>query len=222
MVLAVASAACSATHQVGTKESPTGTSCAFLSPDVCKRLEPADTGKADVMGLRYVNPNAQWTHYKKILLAPVGFWGGDDTSVSKEDQIALTNYFDQALRQALTKKLQVVQAPGPATIEIDVALADVGKATPVLRTVSMVAPQAHASSTLKYVAAGTYAFVGGAQAEAKLSNALSGEILGAGIDRHVGGGAETAAQGDAEKAMNAWAEKLAERLSAWTSGAARP
>ena len=74
--------------------------------------------------------------------------------------------------------------------------------------------------------AGSYPFVGGAQAEFKITDSTTGDILAAGVDRRIGGGAiTTAAQwewGDAENAMKEWAKLAAEWLSAWTGGAARP
>jgi hypothetical protein len=93
----------------------------------------------------------------------------------------------------------------------------------VLRSVSMVIPQARALGTLKYLATGTYPFVGEAQAEAKLSDGAAGQLLGEWVDKRVGGGSiKAAAQwqwGDAENAMTAWATMAAEKLSSWTSGA---
>jgi uncharacterized protein DUF3313 len=93
----------------------------------------------------------------------------------------------------------------------------------VLRSVSMVIPQARALGTLKYLATGTYPFVGEAQAQAKLSDGATGQLLGEWVDKRVGGGSiKAAAQwqwGDAENAMTAWATMAAEKLSSWTSGA---
>jgi hypothetical protein len=55
---------------------------------------------------------------------------------------------------------------------------------------------------------------------------VTGRILVAGVDRRIGGGnISTAAQwewGDAENVMKEWAKLAAERLSAWTKGAAKP
>jgi hypothetical protein len=105
---------------------------------------------------------------------------------------------------------------------IQVALIDAQTATPVLRTISMVVPQARALATLKYVATGTYAFVGSAQAEAKVLDSMTHQVLAAAVDKRVGGGSiKTAAQwqwGDAENAMTAWAQQLTQRLSSCTSG----
>jgi hypothetical protein len=215
------------------KVSDSQNACPFLGSGVCAKLNPTDTpgrfsagavnGTADTQAaLRYVNPNARWTQYKKVLIAPVTFWGGDDTKVSAEEQQKLTNYFHQALQQQLSTKFQVVDQPGPGLMTVAVALEDASGATPILRSVSMVVPQARALATLKYAATGTYAFVGSAQAEGKVTDSVTGEVLAAAVDKRVGGGSiASAAQwqwGDAENAMKAWAQELTIRLSSWTSG----
>ena len=88
----------------------------------------------------------------------------------------------------------------------------------------MLVPQARALSTLKYLATGTYPFVGGAQAEAKVTDSVSGEILALAVDKRIGGGAFTNAfqwkWGDAENVVNAWINMITTRLSALTSGTA--
>ena len=228
--LALAALGCATTQQAKLDKE---NYCAFLGSDVCAKLTPTETpgrlsgaaiaGTGDPeAGLRYVDPNAQWTSYSKVMIAPVTFWGGEDTKLSADDQHKLTNFFYHAIEQQLAKKFAVVQEPGPGVMTVQVALLDAETATPVLRTISMIVPQARGLSTLKYLATGSYAFVGGAEAEAKVLDSLTNEVLTAGVDRRIGGGSlKTAAQwqwGDAENAMNAWAEQLANRLSTWTSG----
>jgi hypothetical protein len=78
---------------------------------------------------------------------------------------------------------------------VEVAISDAQAATPVLRSVTMVVPQARALGTLKYLATGTYPFVDAAQAEGRLFDGGTGMTLGAWVDRRVGGGnISTAAQ----------------------------
>jgi len=235
LALAAGMAGCAVTQQV--KVEKPQAYCAFLGGDLCAQLTPTDvpgrfsgaavtSGGTPQAGLRYINPNAQWPRYKKVLIAPVIFWAGENTTVSAADRHALTRYFSKALYDALSTKFQVVAEPGAGVMEIQVALNDAESATPVLRTISMIVPQARALATLKYVATGTYAFVGGAQAEVKVSDSVTGQVLAAAVDRRVGGGSiATAAQwkwGDAENAINAWAQQTTARLSSWTSGAAKP
>jgi uncharacterized protein DUF3313 len=120
------------------------------------------------------------------------------------------------LVNAFQSKFQVLDAPGPGVLQIQVAVTNAEAATPVLRTVSMAVPQARVLATLKYAATGTYPFVGSAQGELEARDALDGRVLAAAIDRRVGGGSITTATqwqwGDAEKAMDQWAQISVNRL----------
>jgi hypothetical protein len=216
-------AGCSTTQRVKVRNPA---HCVFLRPIVCARLEPAG-GK--LIDMRYVNPNAKWQQYNKIMIMPITFWGSgtdEKDKLSASDRQALADYFHATLVEHLGEKFTVVDQPGPGVMKLQIAITDADAATPVLRTVSMVVPQARALNTLKYLATGTYGFIGSAQAEAELTDSVTGQLLVAGMDRQVGGGSiQTAAQwqwGDAENAMDTWAELLTTRLSSWTSGTATP
>jgi uncharacterized protein DUF3313 len=58
---------------------------------------------------------------------------------------------------------------------------------------------------VSYLATGTYPFIGEAQGEAKLTDAVSGQLLGDWVDKRVSGGSIKATApwqwGDAENAM---------------------
>jgi hypothetical protein len=220
-VIAVAAgvSACSATKPVKVEDKNI---CPFLGAEVCAKLV-ASTAQPN---LHYVNPDAHWTQYNAVVIAPVTFWGGADTTVPTTDQQALTNYFYQAIRTQMAKTYSVVEQPGPGVMQIQVAIDDVQSATPVLRTISLVVPQARPLDALKYLATGTYPFAGSAQVEGKVTDSMSGQVLAAGVYRRIGGSAVTAADqwkwGDVENAMSTWAQQLAERLHGWTSGATPP
>jgi len=220
LCLAALASACTPTQQVKVVKSDIN--CGFLGSD-CNRLTAGAEGQA---ALRYVNPSANWKQYNKVTIDPVTFWGSDSTQISAADQQTLVNYFEQALREELGKKFQIVDQAGPGVMRVQVAITDATAATPGLRTISVIVPQARALNTLKYAATGTYSFIGSAQAEAKITDAATGQLLAEAVDRRVGGGSiEAAAQwqwGDAENAMHAWAVQMADRLSSWTSGAATP
>jgi len=210
--------ACSATQKVAVNQSDVN--CVFLAND-CAQLTPGGKHQAD---LRYVNPAAQWTQYNKILLDPVTFWAGDSTPISASDQQMLVNYFFQQLKAKLGQKFAIVNQPGPGVMKLDVAITDADTATPVLRSISMIVPQAHMLANLENLATGSFPFVGAAQAEAKVTDSVSGQILAMAVDKRIGGGEFTTGfqwqWGDAEDAVNAWADLAVNRLSAWTSGKA--
>ncbi len=189
----------------------------------CNKLTPGSDNQA---ALRYVNPAAKWGQYNKIIIAPVTYWGSEEAKIPQSDQQTLVNYFQQTLKEQLGKKFQVVDEPGPGVITLTVALTDAESATPVMRSISMIIPQAHMSANLKYLATGTFPFVGGAQVEGKVTDAVSGQVLAAFVDKRLGGGSMAAGfqwqWGDVENAMKFWSETAANKLSAWTSGTETP
>jgi hypothetical protein len=177
---------CSTTQRVKVRHPG---DCVFLRPIVCANLKPAGGKMVD---MRYVNPNAKWQQYSKVMIMPITFWGSDkdQDTLSAADRQALADYFHATLVTHLAEKFAVVDQPGPGVMKLQIAITDAEAATPALRTVSMVVPQARALNTLKYLATG-HGFVG-------------------------------SAQGDALNAMDSWATLLTTRLSSWTSGTAAP
>jgi Protein of unknown function (DUF3313) len=211
---------CSTTQQVAVKDQPA--ICAFLG-EVCHELQPGAQGEA---GLRWVNPTSDPTRYDKVIVEVVGFFGTDASKVPPAEQERLTALFQQSLTEALAARYQVVDQSAPGTVQLQVIFLDAEAATPGLRSVSMAIPQARLLGTGYYAVSGRYPFVGGGQAAFKATDAVTGQALGAGVDRRVGGGAlQTAAQwqwGDAENAIKAWSQQLADGMYAYTSGARKP
>lgn len=184
----------------------------FMGADA-SRLRPGPEGGA---ALVYVNPNAQWSKYNKIQLQPVEFWAAADSKVSTADQQTLTTYFYNVLKTDLQKHYTVVDQPGPDTMSLRVALMDATSATPGLRTVSVVVPQLKVINMAQSMVTGSYAFVGSAEAEMKATDSSTGELLAAGVDKRAGGagikGAASFQWGDAQNAMDYWADRFTNRV----------
>lgn len=189
------------------------------------KLKPGDSAKGQAL-LAYVNPDARWSQYKKIMIDPVTYWGDDSSKFLPPDQQALTTYFRSALETQFATKFQLVDTPGPGVLKLHVAITDADSAVPGLRTVSLIVPQARALNTLQSVATDKWAFAGSCEIEGRLSDAASGRTLGEMVDKRLGGGALSAAAqwqwGDAKNALDTWAAKYAARVYAWTTGAAAP
>ncbi|MEI6336875.1 MAG: DUF3313 domain-containing protein, partial [Methylococcaceae bacterium] len=160
----LALSACTTTQKVAINSS--GVNCAFLASE-CSLLT---VGGKEQAGLRYINPAARWSQYNKVLLDPVTFWGGDSTKISAADQQMLVNYASQQFKEQLGQKFQIVDQAGPGVMKIGVALTDAESATPGLRSISIIVPQAHMLSNLKYLATGSMPFVGAAQGEVKITD----------------------------------------------------
>jgi hypothetical protein len=185
----------------------------FLGPDASKLAPGPEGGPA----LVWVNPNAQWSQYNKVLLEPVQFWAADDSKVSPADQQTLTTYFYNALQTNLQKSsLAPVNQPGPGVIKLQVALMDATTVTPGLRSVSVIVPQARILNLAQSMATGSYAFVGSAEAEMKATDSVSNELLAEAVDKRAGGlGLKSAASfkwGDAQNAMDYWAQRIPQRF----------
>jgi hypothetical protein len=187
----------------------------FLGSDYALLAPPAaDSGQKAM--LVYTNMNANFTSYNKIMIAPVTFWAADDSKVSAADQQALCNYAYNTFVKDIGKNFTIVDQPGPGVLKLSIALTDATSAVPVLRSISVVVPQARALSTIKMAATGTYAFVGSAEGAAKLNDSVSGQLLAAWSDKRVGGTSVTNIDvfqwGDAEHAIDYWANGLDQRL----------
>jgi hypothetical protein len=187
----------------------------FLGNDYSLLTPPAEGGDQKAM-LRYVNPNTIWSSYNKIMIAPVTFWAADDSKISGADQQALCNYMFTVLEKDLGKNFVIVDQPGPGVVKVSAALTDATAATPGLRSISVIVPQARALSVIKMAATGTYLFVGSAQGALKVNDSTSGQLLAAAVDKRVGGASITNVTvfqwGDAENAMDYWAKLIDERL----------
>jgi len=93
---------------------------------------------------------------------------------------------------------------------------DATTATPGLRSISVIVPQARVLNAAQSLATDSYAFVGSAEAEMKATDSVSGELLAEAVDKRAGGmglkGATSFQWGDAQNAMDYWAQRIPQRL----------
>jgi hypothetical protein len=201
----------------GGQAAPSG-AAQFLGSDA-SLLQPGAEGQAAYI---YINPNAQWSSYKKVLLKPVEFWDTPDTGVSPDNQKMLTSYFFNSLQKNLQQNFTIVDQPGPGVIIFAVAIINAEAATPGLRSVSLVIPQARILNYAQSLATGHAAFAGSAEAAFKATDSSTGQLLAESVDKRIGGMAvSNAAQiqwGDAESAMDYWSQKIAHRAVALGAG----
>lgn len=210
---------CAETYQVKGDVEKTG----FLV-DAYPLLKPGKEGEANLV---YINPEAKWRIYNKIMLDPVTVWLGKDavakdTGVVPPDDVrALANLAYQKLSEQLAKDYALVQESGPEVMRLSAALTDVEHGMPVLDAVSTIHPATHIISEGKKLASGTHSFVGGASVEVRIVDSQTGKLLGAGIDRRAGGKTLTKGFGywaDVENILDYWAAKIRWRLCTQRKG----
>lgn len=214
----IALAACAVTTQQPLSEVEKAPRSGFLSD--YSLLQPGKEGQAR---LRYVNPNADWNSYTGIFIEPVVFISDADERVDPKDQQVLSSYYYNALKTHLSGVLPIVDQPGPHVLVVRAALSDVSSATPGLRTISVVVPQARVINAAQSLATDSYAFVGSARSEGEFKDGGTGQTLAEAVDGRSGGmsikNAGVWKWGDAENVMDYWAELAAKRLNEFRSGA---
>lgn len=187
----------------------------FLGADAAKLHK----GGKDEPALVYRTPDVDWASYTKMLLDPVTLWrpaDAPDQGISHADAQMLSDYFYQLIYAKFSQEIEMVKTPQPHTLRAKVAITKAEKSDVVLDVVSTVVPELHAVSSLKRLVSGKPAFVGAAQIEVKVTDAMTGELLFASVAERVGGKTLDAkhlqAWGEVEQAMQFWVDQAAYRF----------
>ena len=174
-------------------------------------------GENDEALLVDINPNVDWTSYSKMMLDPVTVWKDAQTKdVAPEDLQRLADFLFAKLHEQLSQDYTMVQQPGPDVIRATFALTEAEASAPVMDTITSVVPQLRILTGIKgLMVGGKPGFVGSASLEARLTDAESGTVLIAAVDRR--GGTKnisgvTSEWNDVEQAYIYWAEKTRWRL----------
>ena len=143
----------------------------------------------------YRKPDVDFSHYEKVLLDPVIFYWKHTNRLEEvpDDAQILTDKLNRLLRKELSEYYQMVSAPEKNTMRMTVALTDVKKTSTYLGAGYL----ALASKKLSETALDTPALVGEASVEIKITDAASGEMLAAVVDRRLG-------SGKIEKSVSSW------------------
>ncbi|NKB80513.1 MAG: DUF3313 family protein [Nitrospirales bacterium] len=169
--------------------------------------------------LIYRHPIISLASYDKALIDTVTVWLKGDSGLSeiplrelRQLQLLLHVKIIEALRR---ESYHIVQEPGPRVMRIQAALTEAEQSNVVLDMVSTILPQAHLLSGAKKLATGTHSFVGKAGIEAKITDAETGELLVAAVDRRAGGKTlqgSTNSWDDVEQAFQFWSDRFSYRL----------
>ena len=201
----------------GTRHAMKVDKSGFLGEGLYSKMTKGDEDKLE-SALKWRDDSAIASgQYTKILLDPIVMYrqpqhqGG---GTSNEDSQMLLNYFHNKLYLELGKHFDMVEKPAPKTARYQVALTDYEQSWVALDMVSTAVPQLLVVAELKGLATEKPTFVGGAQVEAKVSDAETGKVLAALVDRRVGG--KTLSKGfdswsDVKNTMDFWALQAAYR-----------
>jgi len=170
-----------------------------------------EKGTDDQALYRYANPKADIKKYTKIMIDPVIVSKSAELDASDlENWQKLANNAYVYLNQELSKDYQVATSPDPQTLRIQLAILDADTSKPVRNFLSTFMPIGMGLSAVRYVATGKQSGVGEISAEFKLTDAATGELLAAAVDRRVGGKALSGIWDtwyNADEALKYWAQK---------------
>jgi hypothetical protein len=215
-ILVAASALLLSTACVTSSRARTVTPSAFLGDSARLLIKGEDTH--DTL-LSYRKHGTDWHSYDKVFLEPVAIWTPSGSPVSAAEagdfQIVIDN-FQKALGARLSKDYTLVDAPAPGALAVRVAILNGRQANIALKVAKNIAPFAGLADFAWTLATGKPGFVGEVSFEYMIRDAVTGELLGAGADRRVGGTQISKATfttwGDVEKILNYWSELTAYRL----------
>lgn len=173
-------------------------------------------GKGSEIARVYINPEADFSKYDKVILDPVAVWRSPKTQLNKlesEELEKLVDYFYTAVYEKLSANYQIVEEPGPGVLRIRLALTEAKGSNFLFNTASTVSPVGLALSTTKKLATGSHAFVGKAAVEGEVLDSVTNTRLMAGIDERAGNKNPLGGKwGDAQRAFDFWAQRLQMRL----------
>ena len=167
--------------------------------------------------LRYINPEADWRSYDKIVFDSVTVWKNEETQdVSPEDLQMLTDFVYDKFHEALSQDYTIVTQPGPGVMRVAFAITEAEASSPTADVVTSIIPQTRILTGIKgYAVGGKPGFVGSAGLEAKVTDAKTGKILLEAVDRR-GGTKDLSGMtndwNDVEKAYIYWASAIRYRL----------
>ena len=153
-------------------------------------------GSANQALYTYAKPGVNVASYTKMLVDPVVVYNPAKESNPEDVQKSVNNFYS-ILVKTLSKDYEMAKEPGPQTLRLQVAVTNISAGSGVGQTITSILPPGIIAGLATDWITGKPAFAGEASVEAKIIDASTGELLGAGVDRRI-------ADKNIETAMNTW------------------
>ncbi|MFA5092900.1 MAG: DUF3313 domain-containing protein [Candidatus Omnitrophota bacterium] len=211
LFIALAIVGCASTEQV-----PNVRQSGFLGD--YSNLHKGRSGQAEFV---YRDLNADFGKYQKIIIDPVQLWAAQDedstlSKLSREDQQLLVDYLFVALTDSLKRDYIIVNTPGPDVMRMRCAITEARAENQVRDLVSTVCPYGLGISYAKRIITGTHSGVGVVSIEGEVVDSITGQRLGAVMDRRAGTksiSGKFTRWGDVQDAFNFWARRIQTNLA---------
>lgn len=173
-------------------------------------------GVADRAALSYVKPGVDLKKYNKIMFERIVVMLSAQAETKELDPAMLkelTDYYAQALFNAVKDGYEVVDQPGADVLRVRVAITGLKPSKPVANTMSTIIPVGMVVAGATKAVSGDNLGTGEASTEFELLDSMSGERLAAAVDRRQGGKAVFRGKWeDTKDAFDFWAKRFRERL----------
>jgi hypothetical protein len=178
----------------------------LVSPSVLQK------GEGDQALYRYVNPDLKMDQYNKLIIDPVLIVKDAQLDEKeRENYQKLANNAFVYLTRELQQDYKIVKTPEPGTMRIQFAIIDADSSKPVRNILSSISPIGIGLNLVKFAATGKQSGVGEISSEIKVTDAMTGALLGAALDRRVGGKNPEGIVDtwyNADQALQYWAKKV--------------
>ena len=173
-------------------------------------------GGENSAAMTYIKPGTDFKPYNKIMFERVlvilssdAGHRGIDPALYKE----LTDYYLNALLNAVKGGYEVVDQPGPGVLRVRTAITDLKPSKPVSNTMSTILPVGWAVAGITKVVSDDNLGTGEAATEIDVLDSVTGERLAAAVDRRQGGKAVFEGKWeDTKDAFDHWAARFRSRL----------
>jgi uncharacterized lipoprotein YmbA len=173
---------------------------------------------------RYDTP-VHWRSYRKIMLEPVAVYQGVDNqfgAMSNEDRNALASYMQSTFAQKLSTRFELVNEPGPGTLQVKLTLTGAKTTKAVLGTVTKFDIGGGLYNSVQAIRGKEGAMNGSVIYSVEIYDALSRQLLSAYITKQYPNAMNVGASFGALKAARVGIDKGADALVEQLSSDATP
>jgi hypothetical protein len=173
-------------------------------------------GGDDQAALVYIKPGINLKPYNKLMFERVRVVLSDKADYQAVDPVLLkelTDYYQNAIFNAVKGGYEIVDQPGPDVLRVRVAITQLQPSSPVSNTLSTIVPVGIVVAGATKAATDENLGTGEAGTEFEMLDSVTGERLAAAVDRRQGGkGAFRGKWDDTKDAFDFWAKRFRTRL----------
>lgn len=177
------------------------------------QLQP---GTGDQAALVYIKPGVNLKPYDKLMFERFVVLLADSATTREIDPAMLkelTDYYQNAVFNAVKGGYEIVDQPGPGVLRVRVAITELKPSNPTSNTLSCIVPVGLAVSAAAKATSGDNLGTGEAGTEMELLDSVTGERLAAVVDKRQGGkGMFRGKWDDTKEAFDFWAKRFRQRL----------